>query len=219
MSTNYFCAGELSGAIVLIIGHDPRLQESNTLANSAFFADYYFKPIPTQQKELAKYKLAEAVYNYIGHLTSHKYSASQIVLTNLCNSALPHAPKGKIVYIPENEAQQGINVIIDILNQSNIEVVFAMSEQVNYWLQKLGFYSKVSEFLSNAEPRVNGIIHKPPYYEPLRSKAFTYICGKRYTTSDGRNVFPILHVKNWPLRGPFTKAYGKAYEACINALK
>ena len=117
MQTAQFCAGDIKKAKVLVIGHDPRLRETNTLASNAFFADYYFRSIPTQRSERAKYNLAEAVFGYIGYLTSYKYSADQIVLTNLCNFALPHAPKGKTVFIPEEKARQGINEINDMLKR------------------------------------------------------------------------------------------------------
>lgn len=70
--TEPFCAMAVTEAEVLVIGHDPRLQHSKTQAECAFFADYYFKPIPRQRSELAKYRLAQAVFDYIGMLTSHK---------------------------------------------------------------------------------------------------------------------------------------------------
>lgn len=219
MATTFFCAGNVNKAKVLVIGHDPRLQQSHTLADCAFFADYFFKPIPTRKSELAKYQLAEAVFSYIGYLTSYKYSATQIILTNLCNNALPHAPKGKTVYIPEAEARDGTSAMQAILSQSNVDIVFAMSGQVNYWLQKLGVYPAVAEFLSSAEPKSKGVTHTSPYYEATRGRAFTHICGNQYSMGNHRRIIPILHIKNWPLRGPIAKAYGKAYEACINALK
>lgn len=219
MQTNFFCRGDLSEAKILVIGHDPRLQESDTQAVNAFFANYYFKPIPTKKNELAKYELAKAVFDYIYHLTSYKYPAEQLVLTNLCNVGLPHAPKGKTVLIPEAEARAGIIAIRNILSQSKIEIIFAMSTQVNYWLQKLGFYPAISEFLKRAEPKLNGMSHEPPYYEPKGKGPFPLICGKQYSTEDNRSVFPVLHVKNWPLEGSFAKTYSKAYEGCLNTLK
>lgn len=218
MPTKHFCAGDLSKAKVLVIGHDPRLKESKTQAEYAFFADYFFRPKPLQKSKLAKYKLAEAVFSYICFLTSYKYPANQLVLTNLCNVGLPHAPKGKTVLIPEQEAQVGIKAIRGLLSQSRIEIIFAMSEQVNYWLQKLGFYPYVTDFLNKSEPKTKGISNKPPYYEPQQSKAFQIICGHCYT-DNSRKVLPILHVKNWPLRGLFAKAYSKAYDNCINQFK
>ena len=93
-----------------------------------------------------------------------------------------------------------------------------MSLQVNYWLQKLGFYPPVDEFLSDAEPKKRGVSNEPPYYDPTRGRAFTLICGKQYITNDRQSIFPILHVKNWPLRDPYAKAYTKSLEACVNAL-
>lgn len=219
MQPDMFCAGDARKAKVLVVGHDPRLQETDTLAAKALFGDYYFKAIPTRGNELAKYKLAEAVYGYVGYLTSYKYTARQIALTNLCNEGLPHAPRGKTVYIPEDRALKGIREMKDILSGSDIEVIFAMSAQVNYWLQKLEFYPAVGEYVAAAEPLAKGVEHNPPYYEQRRGRAFTLICGNRYLTKDQRSIFPILHVKNWPLRGGFVAAYKKSYETCINALK
>ena len=219
MITQPFCAGDISRAKVLVIGHDPRLQKTDTQAGYAFFADYFYHAIPLKKSERAKYQLAEAVFAYVGYLTSHQYAADQIVLTNLCNSALPHAPKGKIVYIPEEAATTGLAEIRSILERSSIEVIFAMSAQVNYWLQKLNFYPAVASYMTSAEPKLTGVNHTPPYYDPKQGRTFRLICGKRHTTTDGRMVYPILHVKNWPLKGAFVPAYAKAYEQCINELK
>jgi hypothetical protein len=218
MQTQPFCAGDFNQARVLVIGHDPRLQRSSAQAEYAFFADRFFKPIPTRASEQAKYRLAERVFSYILHLTSYTYSADQLILTNLCNLALPHSPRRRTVLIPEPEALRGARALEDILAQSNIELVFAMSEQVNYWLQKLGFYPSVPEFLSRAEPKPSGMSHKPPYYEPKQGKAFQLICGRCYAHGN-RKVFPVLHAKNWPLRGAFRHAYSKAYESIVNQLK
>jgi hypothetical protein len=96
--------------------------------------------------------LAEAVFAYVGYLTSHRYAADQIVLTNLCNSALPHAPKGKIVYIPEEAAATGLAEIRSILERSSIEVILAMSAQVNYLL-KIEFLSGSGEAVTSARPK------------------------------------------------------------------
>jgi hypothetical protein len=217
MQTEPFCAGGLDKARVLVIGHDPRLQASDTQAECAFFADYFFGPRPSRSNETAKYRLAEATFSYIGQLTSNRYPADQLVLTNLCNVGLPHAPTGKTVLIPAQEAQIGIKAIHSILHQSPVEIIFAMSAQVNYWLQKLGFYPPVAEFLSKAEPKPEGLSSKPPYYVPQQGKAFQLICGQCYTAGR-RIVVPILHVKHWPLGGAFATAYSQAYEDCVNRL-
>jgi len=72
LQTTYFCAGNLDTAKILVISHDRRLQISDTLADNPFFGDYYFKPTPTQRSELQEYKLAEAVFDYVGCLTKGK---------------------------------------------------------------------------------------------------------------------------------------------------
>ena len=95
-------------------------------------------------------------------MTSYKYTANQIVLTNLCNETLPHAPKGKTVFIPEDKGRQGICAIQDILGRTEVEVIFAMSAQVNYWLQKLEFYQPVTEYLLYAKPKEKGVLNNPP---------------------------------------------------------
>lgn len=217
MPTKPFCAGDLANARVLVIGHDPRLQVSDTLAQYAFFADYFFRSRPNQRSEAAKYDLAKATFGYIGELTSNRYSADQLLLTNLCNVGLPHAPNKKTVLIPEERAKEGIDAIRSLLEQSPVEIVFAMSLRVNYWLQKLGFYPSVGDFLRKAAPKASGLSSKSPYYEPQQSRAFQLICG-RSCAADGREVIPILHVKQWPLKPRFVAAYGQAYEDCIRHL-
>lgn len=218
MSTKPFYKFEPEREKVLVIGHDPRLQTSNTQAEYAFFADYYFRPIPKQKNDLTKYRFAESVFSYIAFLTSHKYTADQLILTNLCNNVLPHAPKGKTVLIPEKEAQAGINELRGILQKNKVVLIFAMSQQVNYWLQKLNFYSPVAEFLMGAQPKEIGMNNKVPYYEPQHKGVFKLICGKCYFVSN-RRLYPILHAKNWPLEGAFAATYGKTYESCVNELE
>ena len=141
-----------SEAKVLVIGHDPRLQNSNTTAEYCFFADYFFNKVPSVPKEIRKYKFAESLYSYISWLTSYKYNADQYVFTNLCNEGLNRSAKNKIILIPERCAIEGLEEIENILKESKIEIILAMSLQVNYWLQKLGFYSSEAEFVRLASP-------------------------------------------------------------------
>jgi hypothetical protein len=202
----------------MVIGHDPRLRRSNTQAQHAFFGDYYFRPIPRQASERAKYQLAERVFSCAAQLTSHRYTADQLVLTNLCNKMLARPPARHTVLIPQEEAQVGIAAIRDILAHSQVELIFAMSEQVNYWLQRLGFYEAVPEFVRRAEPAARGLTHDPPFFSPRQTGGFQLICGRHYAVGDAQ-LYPILHVKNWPLRGVFKKAYAQAYDRLINALK
>lgn len=78
---------------MFVIGHDPRLQKSDTLAEYCFFADYYFREVPTQRSEKAKYELAGALYSYVNFITNNKYSSEEVFVTNLCNIELDHALK------------------------------------------------------------------------------------------------------------------------------
>jgi len=210
--------GDKEKAKILVIGHDPRLINSPTLADYSFFSDYYFKSIPSKPNEKAKYKLAEALFNYILYLTSYKYTSDELFITNLCNDPLPSA-NGKTVYIPEDKAINGIQEIREILSNSNIKLIFAMSQQVNYWLQKLGFYTSEDSFLRKSEPSQKGINSKPPFYFPSDKDAFRLICCRQFIADDHYKIIPILHVKNWPLKKNFESVYGKVYIQLINELK
>ena len=219
ITPSLFCAGHLSSAKILMVGHDRRLQRSQTMADAPFFADYFLRPIPTQRSELAKYKLAEALFAYVGAMTSYAFPASSVAITNLCNSPLPHSPAGKIVLIPREEAQAGIEHLRDIVRQASIHLIFAMSEQVNYWIQELRFSTPNNKFLRHAAPRQKGIDSDPPYYEPSKPGAFRLICGTRLASSEGVSLYPVVHVKNWPLDARFARAYGTSYARMISELK
>jgi len=205
-------------AKVLVIGHDPRLLKSLTLADHSFFANYFFKPIPTKRNEYAKYKLAEAVYSYIHFITNYKYKSDELYITNLCNDALPPV-KNKTVYISKEKAEKGLLEIKNVLAESKIELIFAMSQQVNYWMQKLDFYNSNNDFLKKAEPKLRGVNANPPYYLTRESEAFRLICAKKYKVDEKHTLIPILHVKNWPLKSSFERVYEKSYIQLINELK
>lgn len=93
-------------AKILIIGHDPRLQNSDIISEFVLFANYYFKDIPNSQSEKKKYEIAKSTFEQIAYLTQDKFKAENIYITNLCNSALKHAPKGKTVLIPKEKAKK-----------------------------------------------------------------------------------------------------------------
>ncbi len=218
MNTQPFCHGSITDAKVLVIGHDPSLQDSDTQAAYAFFADYRFCPMLTKKSEQAKYDFAAAAYNYAMHLTSGMFSVDQIIFTNLCNHSLPHAPKNKTVYIPETAAREGIAEIRELLRASEVRVIFAMSQQVNYWLQKLDFCTPVRSFLAAAAPTERGCLNQPPYYQPRSSGAFQLICGQ-VLQAEGKPLLPVLHVKNWPLKGAFLRTYGEAMDGCVGLVR
>lgn len=139
--------GNPARAKVMLIGHDPRLQQSETVASYCLFADYYFRPKPSGRSEAAKYGLAASSFQLVLSLTGSSVSPEEVLLTNLCNRALPHAPRGKTVLIPRHEAERGIVELRQLLDGSTVRVILAMSQQVNYWLQKLIFCTATEEFL------------------------------------------------------------------------
>ena len=217
--------GNPEKAKLLVIGHDPGLQQSSAIADYCFFADYYFQPKPNRKSELCKYKLAEALYSYVRRLTDGQISDDKVLITNLCNETLAPSPKGKTNYISPEEAEAGLKAIRTLLKDSSVKLIFPMSQQVNYWLQKLGFYNTATGFLEKAEPTKMGADYMPRYYSPVKSGAFKDICGNKYLANNHYFLFPILHVKSYPLRGKFL-VYKENYEHCrkevrklINSLK
>ena len=200
-------------AKLLLIGHDPRLQNSDTIADHALFADYFFRPVPNNKSEKRKYDLAKSSFEQILYLTNKKIKADQIYVTNLCNDSLPHSPKGKTVFIPEMKAHQGLKNIRKILkDNSTIKYIFPMSLQVNYWLQKLRFYEGNKEFIDCSEPKSIGKNNNFPYYKPKKGRTFLLICGNQYKIEKGNQIIiPILHAKNFPLAGRFI-AYRECYK-------
>ena len=197
----------------LLIGHDPRLQISDTQAEYVLFANYFFHNTIKDRAFKSKYGLAASAFNQITHITNGKIKQEEIYITNLCNSSLPHAPKGKTVYIPKNKAIAGVENIKRIIEENpSIEYIFPMSLQVNYWLQKLGLYQSSAEFVVISTPKTIGIQHEPPYYEPTGKSPFLLICGNRFQVTGGtQTVIPILHAKCFPLNKQF-RAYEPAYE-------
>ena len=204
---------DLKPAKALLIGHDPRLQKSDTQAEYALFANYYFDKTIKDRAFKSKYGLAASAFNQITYITKGKIKPEEVYLTNLCNSALPHAPKGKTVYIPEDKAITGVENLKKIIEENpSIEYLFPMSLQVNYWLQRLGLYQSNTEFVLESTPKTTGIQNEPRYYEPLGKGSFLLICGNRYQVAGGgHTVIPILHAKCFPLNKQF-KAYEPAYE-------
>ena len=206
--------GNPERARILVIGHDPGLQSSPTIADYCFFADYYFQPKPSRSSELSKYKLAEVLYSCIRKLTAGQISDDKVLITNLCNNTLQSSPKGKTNYIPLEEAEAGLRAIRALIKDSSVKLIFPMSQQVNYWLQKLGFYTTGTAFLEKSEPVKIGVNSRPPYYSPSESGAFKDICGNKYVVDNQYYLFPILHVKSYPLRGNFL-TYEEKYANCV----
>jgi hypothetical protein len=100
-----------------------------------FICNLYFDPPSGKGAELRKYGLAKSSFDQITYLTNGKIAPENVYVTNLCNAALDHSPKGKTVFITEDKARKGLDNIRSILaSNPSIEFVFPMSLQVNYWL-------------------------------------------------------------------------------------
>lgn len=199
---------------VLLIGHDPRLQSSETIADYALFSNYYFEEEQKNSSERRKFGLAEKSFQQILDITNYRFRAEEIYVTNLCNESLIHAPKGKTVLIPEQKAKEGYERIVSIIHQyQTIELIFPMSQQVNYWLQYFGLYQTPTDFVNKAKPKQKGILNNPPYYEAVKQRDYPFleICGKVYDLNTGLKLIPILH----------TKSYGKiaAYSHCYEQMR
>ena len=198
---------------VLLIGHDPLLQKSDTKADYALFSNYYFCEELKNSSE-KKYGLAAKSFGQILDITKGRYKAEEIYVTNLCNEFLEHAPKGKTVLIPEPIAKKGYERIVKIISQyKTIEYIFPMSQQVNYWLQYFGLYNADTDFLNEAKPKQKGIDNKPPYYEAVKqtNAPFLKVCGNVYSLNTGQKLIPILHTKQYGL-----KAYSNCYDKIKN---
>lgn len=197
----------------LLIGHDPRLKASDTIAEFSLFANYYFESKSKDRSYKSKLGLAASVFNQITDITNGNIKPEEIYVTNLCNLALPRALDGKTVYIPEDKALEGYENIKRILSENpTIKYIFPMSLQVNYWLQMLGLYDSENSFKEFSAPKPVGVENSSPYYEATKRRAFLMICGNRYKVTDSNQVvIPILHAKCYPLNERF-KAYKPAYD-------
>ena len=110
-------------AKALLIGHDPTLQNSETQANVALFADYYFKykdEEPKRWNEKKKFNLAKNSFDQIAYITLGKIKDDEIYITNLCNTILykDKSDGGKTVRIPESKARDGVERIREILKNN-----------------------------------------------------------------------------------------------------
>lgn len=203
---------------VLLIGHDPRLQRSATIADYALFSDYYFKfkSEPLNESDRHKYGLAKMSFEQVLDITGNRYNREDIYVTNLCNQALER-PKKRTVLIPEREAETGVKRLKKIVEQfDSIEYVFPMSQQVNYWLQYFELYRTETDFLANAKPKQKGIDSIPPYYEAINknAKPFLEICGKVYDLGKGQKLIPILHTKTYCQLKEM-----RAYDSCYKQIR
>lgn len=203
--------GNIDKARILAIGHDPRLQRSDTQAQYAFFLNYLEEPRPTRPSERRKYDFASSVINYVRHLVSPSVALEDMFLTNLCNEFMERPIAGGTVLITDNVAERGTQAIEDILSSGSFKVILSMTPQVLYHLVRLGFVANPDEnllaFLGTARPSPAAAVRKA--YVPVGRSPFLKVCGRKYYhRSDGVPIIPIVHVKQWPLNNRMESHYG-----------
>jgi len=217
--------GSIDKARILIIGHDPRLQRSDTQAQYAFFLNYLEKPRPTHPAERRKYDFASSVVDYVRHLGGSSISLEDMFFTNLCNEFLEHPINGGTVLITDEAAEKGVKAIESILSDGSFKVILSMAPQVFYHLVRLGFVANPDEslltFLRAARPSPAAVVRKA--YVPVGRSPFLGVCGRKYYhRSDGVPIIPVVHVKQWPLNklmephyGPLMRMAATNVKACL----
>lgn len=81
---------------VLLIGHDPRLRNSNTIAEYALFADYHFSGHQRGAGCKSKERFADLAFQQLRDLSGGEvFSDEEVYVTNLCNEELPNHPPKK----------------------------------------------------------------------------------------------------------------------------
>ena len=214
--------GSIDKARILIIGHDPRLQRSDTQAQYAFFLNYLEKPRPTHPAERHKYDFASSVVNYVRQLGGPSIWLEDMFFTNLCNEFLEHPINSGTVLITDEAAKRGAQAIESILSGGSFKVILPMAPQVFYHLVRLGFVANPDEnlltFLRAARPSPAAVVRKA--YVPVGRSPFLGICGRKYRhRSDGVPIIPVVHVKQWPLNNRMEPHYGSLMRMAATNVK
>ena len=195
--------GEFRTATILIIGHDPRLQNSQAEAEKAFFFEYLenYQARPTYGPDARKYDLAHAVWDYVNKLAGCLIPLDQLYVTNLCNEFLPSSQGGGTVLIPDQLAERGVEAIRAVISQGNFRLILPMSVQTFYHLCRLGFLDekndKILAFINKARPTSPKI--DLGVYKTSGKAPFLEVCGRLFH-HQGIPLVPIVHVKQWPLK-------------------
>ena len=198
--------GDPQSASIFVIGHDPRLQNSRTEAETAFFLDYLLRPRPTRAGEARKYGLANALVDYVSDLAGQQVALDSLYVTNLCNVFLPPTQGRGTVLIPDELAAQGAAEIAAALAQGRFQVIIPLSLQVAYHLARLRFFDEDDEHLRDFvhQARPAPAKARQGVYHPAGPAPFVNFCGRRLH-HQAVPVVPVLHVKQWPLRPLMTR--------------
>jgi hypothetical protein len=200
--------GNLQTATILVIGHDPRLQNSQAEAEKAFFFEYLekYSARPTYGPLARKYDLAHAVWDYVNDLAGQRIDLAQFYVTNLCNEFLPSSHGRVTVLIPDELAEEGVKVISQIVSDGQFSLILPMSVQVFYHLCRLRFIDEdndlIRSFTIQARPKSKEVEHG--VYYTLGTAPFLEVCGKRFHHR-GITLVPIVHIKQWPLKRRFVR--------------
>ncbi len=212
-------------AKVLLIGENSTLQWKDEVIECAMFLDYYFDHAPYDLGERSRYSEAKTIFEYLKEISAGDCRPEQVYGTLLCHDPLYRAPRGKHILIPEKQAESGLLHIKKVLKDNpNIEYIYAMGLQTNYYLQKLGFYSSgelKEEFVKGAEPRRVGLNSYDPFYQPVNAKPFREVCFKSYDVEEfaGVKIIPILPIKSYPLSEVDMKNFGDNFNNLKSSFK
>jgi len=200
--------GNLQSATILVIGHDPRLQNSQAEAEKAFFFEYLekYQVRPPYGPYARKYELAHAVWDYVNNLARRRINLDQFYVTNLCNEFLPSSHGKGTVLITDKLAEDGVDSIRQIVSNGNFSLILPMSVQVFFHLCRLNFIDEKDEnvfsFIDKARPISSKI--DQGVYATVGKAPFLEVCGRLFHYR-GIPLVPIVHVKQWPLKARFVR--------------
>lgn len=209
----------------ILIGENSTLQWKDEVLEHAMFLDYYFNHPPYDLGERSRYSEAKTIFEILLEISDGKCRPEQVHGTLLSNEILARPPKGKHLFVPEDEAVSGLNHIKALLKRyPSVEYIFVMGLQANYYLQKLGFYNcgeATEEFIHGAQPRRIGLESYHQYYQPVNAKPFRDVCFKRYKLAEYENIelIPMLPVKSYPLSGSELNNFGENFESLKASFK
>jgi hypothetical protein len=206
--------GKPERAIILVIGHDPRLQHSQAEASVAFFLDYLDHPRASSRSEARKYDLAQVLVDYVRALAGRDVSLEELYVTNLCNEFLDHTPGSGTVLIPGDKARKGIEEITKAIAIGSFQVIVPMAVQPFYHLCRMGFLDEETElvrrFVAGARPQAAKA--EQGIYVQSGKAPFLAVCGQRFHHR-GVPVVPVVHVKQWPLKARMVRYTGPMQNA------
>lgn len=212
--------GDLQKAKVYVIGHDPRLKNSDTAAKYVFFLDLLESSPPGGGSQKAKYNLACSVIEYVMRLTSWRLSINEMYFTNLCNEFLPHAPKGCTVLISDEVADSGIREIENTIASGAPKLILPMSLQVFYHMVRADFVTgdkeRLDTFIQKAIPREKW--RNLGAYKESGAAPFLDVCGVVFYHNQVP-VIPILHIKSWSRVNAKSRYFPLMNNAIANASK